>query len=67
MSEKKGAWESVKSVFKKPSYWGGVIKGVVVPPLKALAKSSDATWDDSLVEAGEKFLDKLLPPEPPAA
>lgn len=62
-----GAGEAVLAVFKDLGYWNGVVKKVALPPLKALAGSTDNTWDDSLVAMGEGLVDKLLPPSPPAA
>jgi len=55
------AKEALLSVFKSTKYYNGVVKYVVLPPLKALAESSSETWDDTLIGAAEGFLDKLLP------
>ena len=54
--------EAMMSVIKSKAYLNGVVRYVILPPLQAMADSSDATWDDSLVASAEGFLDLLLPP-----
>ena len=53
--------EALLSVFKSTKYYNGVVRFLLLPPLKALAESSDATWDDTLLSTAESFLDALLP------
>ena len=60
--ENKSPKDAMLGVFKSLAYWNGVVKGFLLPPIKALVDSTDNKWDDSLYAMGVGFIDKLLPP-----
>lgn len=55
------AGEAVVAVFKDKSYWKGVAKKAILPPLKALVDATENKIDDTVYTAVELVIDTVLP------